>query len=148
MDLYQKISNDMKAALKEGNAIRLSVLRMALSSIRMIEIEKNLKTVSDADVLQIIQKQIKQRKDSIEQFKKGNRQDLADKESEELKILETYMPAQLTQDELLPIIKEAIAQAGAVSKSDSGKVMKLVMEKVKGKSDGKTVSELVMKLLK
>lgn len=148
MGLYQKIEDEMKTAMKSHDALRLSVLRMVLSAVKMIEIEKNLKTVEDADVLQIIQRQIKQHKDSIEQFEKGKRQDLADKELKELKILETYMPKQLTEEELLPIIKEAIIQTGASLKSDAGKVMKVVMEKAKGKTDGKTVNQLVLKLLK
>jgi len=138
----------MKVALKAGDAIKLSVLRMAISAIKIFEIEKNVKAAQDPDVMQILQRQIKQHKDSIDQFEKGKRQDLADKEREELKILETYVPRQLTEEELLPIIKDAIAQTGAVEKKDAGKVMKFVMEKTKGSTDGKTVNQLVLKLLK
>lgn len=147
MSLYHNLENDMKVALKEGNAVKLSVLRMLISAIRMFEIEKNLKEPQEGDVLQIIQKQVKQRRDSIDQFQKGNRKDLADRETTELKILESYLPKQLTEEELLAIVKACIAELGATNKSETGKVMKAVIEKTKGKSDGKTVNQIVMKLL-
>lgn len=146
IELYQKIEADMKHALKEGNAIRLSCLRMALSAIKTLEIEK--KNLEEADILQIIQRQIKQHKESIEQFEKGKRPDLADKEAKELKILEGYMPKQLSEEEILTIIKEAISETGVVAKSDAGRVMKAVMDKVRGKADGKVVNQLVMGLLR
>lgn len=148
MNLQNRIENDMRTALKEGNADRLSVLRMLLSAIKTYGIDKNIKSVEDGDVLQIIQKQIKQRKESIDQFIKGNRQDLADKEKKELNTLESYMPAQLGEDELTAIVKDAIASTGATSKSEIGKVMKVVMEKTRGRADGKAINQLVMKFLK
>lgn len=148
MDLYKRLEEDSKVALKAGDSVKLSVLRMLLSSIKMLEIEKNIKTPSDSDVLPILQRHIKQHKESIEQFKKGNRQDLADKEEKELKILSGYMPEQMTEGELLGIVKDAVAQTGAVAKSDMGKVMKVVMEKARGKADGKVINQLVMRFLK
>lgn len=147
MDLYARIETDMKSALKEGNAVKVSVLRMVISAAKMLVIEKNLKSVSEGDILQILQRQIKQRKESIEQFEKGKRQDLADKESQELKILESYLPKQLSEDEIKSIIKEAIAETGARAKSDMGKVMKVVTEKTRGRADGKLVSQLVTGML-
>lgn len=148
MSLYERIENDMKSALKKGDSARLSVLRMLVSSIKTFLIDKNLKSPQDADVLQLLQRQIKQRKESVEQFKKGNRQDLADKELKELEILEAYMPKQLSEEELTLIVKEAIGDLGAKTKADMGKVMKAVMEKAKGRTDGKAVNELVMRFLK
>ena len=148
MSLYEKIENDMKSALKEGDAVRLSVLRMLVSEIRMFGLNKNIKVLQDGDVLQIVQKQIKQHKDSIEQFEKGKRSDLADKEVGELKILELYMPEQLSEGELETIVKDAVSESGAKSKAEMGKVMKLVMEKAKGRADGKAINQMVMKFLK
>ena len=147
MSLHEKFESDMKAALKEGDAIKLSVMRMLVTAIRQAGIDKNIKLIDDAEVLQILKRQIKQRRESIEQFKNGNRQDLTDKEVVELKVLEAYMPKQMGEDELSAIIKASIAESGAKTKAEAGKVMKLVMEKAKGLCDGKLVSQLVMKLL-
>jgi len=147
MDLYERLQGDMKTAMKSGEAVKLSVLRMLVSAIKLLEIDKKLKKIENADVLQILQKQIKQHRDSIEQFEKGNRQDLADKEKSELVILETYMPKQMTEAELAVMIKEVIAETGATSKKDTGKVMKLVLEKAKGTTDGKSVNQALMKIL-
>lgn len=146
IEIYQKIEADMRRALKEGDSIKLSCLRMLLAAIKTLEIEKV--KLEEADILQIIQRHVKQHKESIEQFEKGRRQDLVDKEAKELKILEAYMPKQLNEDEVLAIVKEAISETGAATKSDAGKVMKLVMEKVRGRADGKVVSQLVMGLLR
>ncbi len=147
-DLYQKIEADMRRALKEGDALTLSVLRMLISAIKTSEIDKKIKKLEEGDILQILQRQIKQHKDSIEQFEKGKRQDLVDKEAKELKILETYMPKQLSNEEILAVIKEAISETGTTMKSEVGKVMKVAMEKLKGKADGKVVNQLAMELLK
>lgn len=147
MKLYERLQNDMKTAMKSGEALKLSVLRMLVSAIRLAEIEKKLKVVEDADVFPVIQKQIKQHKDSIEQFEKGNRQDLADKEKSELVILETYIPKQMTEDELVAMVKEAIAETGATKKADTGRVMKLVLEKANGRTDGKSINQAVIKIL-
>jgi len=148
MDLYSKIEEDIKTALKSGDSKKLSVLRMALSEIKNHEINKKLKKAAEGDVLQIMQRQINQHKDSIEQFEKGNRPDLVQKEKAELEVLTSYMPKQLSEEELLKTISEVISASGAVTRSETGKVMKAVMEKVKGKADGKTINQLVMKLLK
>ncbi len=148
MTLYEKMESDMKSALKGGEAGKLSVLRMLVAAIRQFEIDKNVKAPAEADVLQILSRQIKQHRESIEQFNGGNRPDLAMKEAAELKILEAYMPAQLGEGELLEIVQAAVAEAGAATKADMGKVMKLVMEKAQGRADGKTINQLVMKFLK
>jgi len=148
MGLCQKLEDDMKAALKEGDSVKLSVLRMLVSDVKMIAIKKNVKEAEDPDILQTIQRHIKQHKESIEQFMKGSRQDLVDKEAKELKILETYMPKQMSEDEVIGVIKDAISATGATTKAEMGKVMKVVMEKVRGKADGKMVNQLIMGLLK
>jgi hypothetical protein len=121
---------------------------MVLSAVRMIQIEKNIKTLDDDSVTQILQRHVKQHRESIDQFTKGARPDLAQKESAELKILEEYLPKQLSPDELAVIVKATVAEVGASVKADTGKVMKAVMEKVKGKADGKAISTLVSQLLK
>ena len=148
VDLYKQIEADMKSAMKEGAAEKLSVLRMLISAVRMQEIDKNMKSLQDPDVLQILQRQIKQRRESIEQFRNGNRPELAEKEEREQKILEAYMPEQLSEAEVETLVKAAIAELGAATKADTGKVMKAVMEKAKGRCDGKTVNQLVARYLK
>ncbi len=148
MSLCERLDDDVKRALKEGNALKVSVLRMVLSPVKTLQIEKNIKILDDDGVIQILQRHVKQHRESIEQFDKGGRQDLVNKEKAELKILEEYLPKQLTEEELMAIVKTAVAETGAVTKSDTGKVMKAVMEKAKGKADGKTINRLVGQLLK
>ena len=148
MNLYEKLDSDVKIALKEGKSLKVSVLRMALSDIKKVLIEKNVKSLDDDGVIQILQRHAKQHRESIDQFGKGGRQDLVDKEKAELKILEEYLPQQMTENELLVLVKAAIADTGAALKSDTGKVMKAVMEKAKGKADGKAINKLVGQLLK
>ena len=148
MSLYNNIENDIKIALKAGDAVKVSVLRMVMAALKTLMIDKKLQQLDESDTIQIVQRHIKQHKESIEQFTKGNRPDLAEKEKVELKILEAYMPKQLSEDEVTVIINEIIASSGISSKTEMGKVMKLVMEKAKGKADGKLISQLVSKLLK
>ena len=148
MSLYKNIENDMKSAMKEGNAVKLSVLRMLVSAVKTLEIDKKIKELPEPEVIQILQKQVKQHKESVEQFTNGNRADLADKELVELKILETYLPKQLNEAEVESLVKAAIAEIGATTKADTGKVMKAVLEKAKGACDGKTVNQVVMRFLK
>ena len=147
MPLYEKIESDVRRAMKASDPMRVSVLRMALSEIKMLQIEKNIKQLDDDGVAQILQRHVKQHRESIEQFTKGGRADLANKESAELKILEEYLPEQLTVDELTAIVKAAISETGAAGQGDTGKVMKAVMEKTKGRADGKAASQLVTILL-
>jgi len=141
--LEEKIFNDYKQALKNKETLRVSTLRFLRASISNALIEKRKKNLDDSEVIGLIKKQAKQRQDSIEQFKKGNRQDLADKETAELEILKSYLPAELSAEEIKKIIDEAVSEAQAATAQDTGKVMKLVMPRVAGKADGKLVSELV-----
>lgn len=143
MTLEEKIEVDLKEALKARDAIRVSTLRMLKAGTKNLAIEKRVEKLEDKDVLSVISKQIKQHRDSIEGFTKGGRQDLVDKEKAELAILEAYMPKQLPPEQLRAIIKSTIEKVGAKSKADMGKVMKAVMEEVKGQADGKLVSQIV-----
>src|SRR2546422_7546490 len=127
--LADKITADMKDAMRAKDVMRLSTLRLLKSAIDYYKIEKKQETLTDADVTAVIKKQIKQRQDSIEGFEKGNRADLADKEKAELAILKSYLPEELSQAQLEEIIKAAIAEVGATLKADMGKVMKAVQAK-------------------
>jgi uncharacterized protein YqeY len=143
MRLRDKISEDLIAAMKSKEAARLSVLRMMKAAVRNKEIDSR-QELEDAQVLQVLISLIKQRKDSVEQFAKGGRQDLADKESAEIKVIETYLPAGLTDEEIATTITEVLAETGATSVKDMGKVMKACMARFSGRPvDGSKVSELV-----
>ncbi len=148
MSLYEKLGNDLKEAMRGRSAIKLSAIRMLMAAIKNAEITRNVKELEDGDIYQIIRKEINKRKDSVEQFQKGGRTDLADKESEEQAILEAYMPKEMSREELARIVDEAIKASGAATRKDTGKVMKAVMEKTKGMADGKAVNQLVMERLK
>ncbi|KPK41471.1 MAG: hypothetical protein AMJ78_05445 [Omnitrophica WOR_2 bacterium SM23_29] len=143
MTLEEKIEVDLKEALKARDAIRVSTLRMLKAGTKNLAIEKRVEKLEDKDVLSVISKQVKQHRDSIEGFTKGGRQDLVDKEKAELAILEAYMPKQLPPEQLRALIKSTIEKVGAKSKADMGKVMKAVMEEVKGQADGKLVNQIV-----
>ena len=145
--LIERIESDFKTAMKEKNEIKLRTLRMLKAAIRNKEIEKKLKSLPETEILEIIQKQIKQRKDSISDFEKGNRQDLAAKEKGEVSILEQYLPKQLTEAEIKALVEKAIKTTGATTKSDMGKVMKELMPQLTGKADGKLVSQIVSSCL-
>jgi uncharacterized protein YqeY len=119
-----------------------------MAAMKNAEIAKKVKKLEDADIIQVIQKMIKEHKESITQFEKGNRMDLVNKEKAELDILQKYVPSQMSEEELLSVIRAVIQEMGITSKADAGKAMKAVMEKVKGKADGKLVNQLVMSLLK
>lgn len=140
--LIEKIDNDLKQAQKDKDAIKVSTLRLLKSAMHNVEIAKR-QELKDEDIIIIIKKHLKQGQDSIEGFRKGDRQDLVDKETKELEILKGYLPEELSPEVLLAMVGEAIAETGAVSPKDMGKVMKQVMAKAKGRADGKTLSELV-----
>jgi len=140
--LIEKIEIDLKNALKSKDQIKVSTLRLLKSAIGYLAIEKK-EGLKDDDVISVIKKQVKQRKDSIEGFKKGNREDLAQKEESELEILKAYLPEDITPEALGAIIDEAINETGASTPKDMGMVMKAVMVKTKGSADGKVVSSIV-----
>ncbi len=142
MALKDQLDADLKTAMRERDALRLSVVRMVKSAIKYREIEI-MKPLDDAAVLGVVASEIKRRRDSVEQYKAGNRQDLADKEEAEIRILQAYLPQQLGEDELRQKVDEAIARAGAKGMKDMGGVMKALMPEVQGRADGKAVSDLV-----
>jgi len=146
MSLKDRLMQEMKEAMKARDQLKLSTLRLLISEIKNKEIDAKGE-LKEEDILAIIQKAVKQRQDSIAQYEKGGRQDLADKEKAELEILKAYLPEELSTQEILKIIEEAIAATGASSPREMGKVMKEVMPKVKGRADGKLVNELVRKRL-
>jgi uncharacterized protein YqeY len=142
MSIKNQIDEALKEAIRNQNEVAKNALRGLLTAIK--NKEKDLKRApDDAEILQIISSQIKQRKESIEQFKSGGREDLAEKEAHEIAVLEKFLPKQLSQEELEAIIAECIQETGATTVKDMGKVMKAVMPKVAGRADGKFVNELV-----
>jgi len=142
MSIKNQIDEALKEAIRNQNEVAKNALRGLLTAIK--NKEKDLKRApDDAEILKIISSQIKQRKESIEQFKGGGREDLAEKEAQEIAVLEKFLPKQLSQEELEAIIAECIQETGATTVKDMGKVMKAVMPKVAGRSDGKLVNELV-----
>lgn len=146
MTLKEKISGDMKQALKSGDKPRLSTLRLLLSEIRNAEIAKR-RELNDEDVLEVITRELRKRRESIAEFEKAGREDLSSKEKVEARILEEYLPPKLSGQELEEIISRALEESGAKSLQEMGKVMALVMPQIKGRADGKTVNEMVRKAL-
>lgn len=148
MNLVEKIDSDLKKAMKDKDQNRLSALRMLKADIESLSIQKKRGELKDEDIIKLIRGRIRKHKDSIEQFEKGARGDLVENEKGQLGVLERYIPEQLSQQELEKMAKEAVSETGASSKADMGKVMKAVMEKAKGRADGKAVSQIVASLLK
>ncbi len=146
MSLKEQLTTDMKEAMKSHDKDRLAVIRMVRGAIRQQEIDGQ-KELSDEDVIAVMSKEIKMRKDSIEEFKKGGREDLIAKTQAEIDVLMPYMPAQLSEDEVRELVKAAVAETGAATPKDMGKVMGVLMPKVKGRADGKLVNTLVRSML-
>lgn len=146
MSLLEQLDQDMKSALKNKEKTKLSVIRMLRSSIKKEEIDKR-HALNDDEVLEVIVREIKQRKDSLSQYENAGREDLAQKEKEEIEILESYLPEQLSEEEVRSLVQQVIQEVGATSKADMGKVMGAIMPKVKGKADGRVINRLVQELL-
>lgn len=146
MALSERLSDDLKKALKTGDKDTVSVVRMIKAAVKNKEIDKKA-PLEDEEIYAVLNSMIRQRKDSIEQFAKGGREDLVRQETKELSIHQSYLPPQLAEDEVRKIIKDAIIEAGASGLKDMGKVMKLIMPKVKGQFEGKLLSELVKESL-
>lgn len=145
----QKLQEELKQSMLARNELKTSVLRMLLSAINYYEIQKGGAgyQASEEDIMTVMQNQAKQRRDSIEQFKIANRQELVDKETKELEILSVYLPEQMGEAEITTLVKEAITQTGANGVADMGKLMGALMPKVKGKADGNLVSTIVKREL-
>jgi len=140
----QQLQEELKQSMLLKDAFKTSVLRMLISAIGYLEIQKGLGyQASEEDIMSAIEKQVKQRKDSIEQYEKAGRNDLVDKEKKELELLEKYLPEQMGEEEIRNLIKEAISQTGATTLADRGNVMGALMPKTKGKADGSLVSKIV-----
>jgi hypothetical protein len=142
MGLREQIDGDIKDAMKAGAKDKVSALRMLVAALKNKQIEKRA-PLTDSEVQDTVRSLIKQRRDSIEQFAKGGRQDLVDKETAEVAVLEVYLPRQLAKDEVEKIVREVIAQTGAQGAKDMGKVMKAIQPVLAGRADNKLVSELV-----
>ena len=149
MTPQERLDSDLKEAMRARDTTKLGVLRMLKSALKYAAIAKSgaEAELSDAEAAQVIRKQVKQRQDSIESFEKGGRAELANKEKEELSILNAYLPQGMSGDELVKVVRETIAEVGATSKAQMGTVMKALQAKVAGRADGKTLSAEVQKQL-
>ncbi|MGG5255004.1 GatB/YqeY domain-containing protein [Neobacillus sp. SM06] len=147
MSLLERLNNDMKQAMKNKEKDKLSVIRMVKSSLQNEAIKLGKTELSEEEELTVLSRELKQRKDSLHEFEKAGREDLAEKLRAELAVVELYMPKQLSEEELAEIVKATISETGATSKADMGKVMAAIMPKVKGKADGSLVNKLVQQHL-
>ncbi|PQD96460.1 hypothetical protein CYL18_00740 [Pradoshia eiseniae] len=147
MSLVERLNSDMKQAMKDKDKDKLSVIRMMKASLQNEGIKLGKQELSEDEELTVLSRELKQRKDSLQEFDKAGRQDLTDKLQAEIAVVESYMPKQLSEEELDALVAEAIAQTNATSKADMGKVMSAIMPKVKGKADGSLVNKLVLQHL-
>ncbi|EIJ78924.1 hypothetical protein PB1_15239 [Bacillus methanolicus PB1] len=147
MSLLERLNEDMKQAMKSKEKDKLTVIRMIKASLQNETIKLGKKELSEEEELTVLSREVKQPKDSLQEFEKAGREDLVEKIRTELRFVEEYMPKQLSEEELLEIVKETISQTGAASKADMGKVMAAIMPKVKGRADGSLVNKLVQKHL-
>jgi uncharacterized protein YqeY len=145
-ELQKRITEDLKQAMKSGDTVKRDTLRMLMASVKNAEIAK-LAPLNDGEILGAIFKDVKRHQESIDAFKKGNRQDLVDKEEAEMAILQSYLPKQMSRDEVVKAAKEVMAAVGAKGPGDKGKVMQQLMPKLKGKADGKEINDVVTELL-
>ncbi len=142
MELKARVADDMKAALRSGDKLRVSVLRLLTALVKNREVEKR-GPLTEAEMTQAVTASVKQRQEAIEAYRRGGRQDLVDKESAELAILQSYLPAPLTTEELAGLVREAIREAQATSPKEMGKVMAVLMPLVTGRAVGRVVSSMV-----
>lgn len=147
MSLQKRLAQEIKSAMLARDAERLSALRMLKSTIGYTLIEKKSETLPDAEFVALVQKEVKKRRDSIEQFEKGGRAELAAKEKQEITVLESFLPQPLSPEDLEKLVRDTIAETGATSKKEMGAVIKAVQAKAAGRAEGKTISQLVGKLL-
>ena len=145
-ELKQKLTDDLKQAIKGGDKLKRSVLRLVMSAIGNAEIAKQA-ALEDGDILGIIAKEVRQRQESVEAFKQGNRQDLVAQEEAELAVLNQYLPQQLTREEIIAEARQVIDEVGAQGPADKGKVMPKLIARLKGKADGREINEVVTELL-
>lgn len=146
MNLSERLNEDMKQAMKSKDKFKLSNIRMVRSTIKNLEIDLK-RSLDDSEVLDIIGREIKQRKDALQDFEKAGREDLAADAKAEIEFLSAYLPEQLSEEEIKVIVQQTIQETGASSKADMGKVMSALMPKVKGRADGKLVNQVVQQFL-
>jgi uncharacterized protein YqeY len=144
--LRVKMTDDLKLAMKAGDIVRRDTLRMLIASANNAEIAKQ-SALTDADILGVVSKEVKRHQESIDAFKKGNRADLVTKEEAEMAVLQSYLPEQMSRDEVIAAAKEVITAVGAKGLGDKGRVMQQLMPKLKGQADGKEINEVVTELL-
>ncbi|EKF36641.1 MULTISPECIES: GatB/YqeY domain-containing protein [Bacillus] len=147
MSLLEQLNSDMKLFMKNREKDKLVVIRMVKASLQNEAIKLKKDSLTGDEELTVLSREIKQRKDSLHEFSKANRLDLVDKVQKEIDILDVYLPEQLSEEELQAVVKETIAETGASSKADMGKVMSAIMPKVKGKADGAVINRLVSEQL-
>ncbi|HEB75083.1 MAG TPA: GatB/YqeY domain-containing protein [Nitrospirae bacterium] len=145
MSILERIDGDLKVAMKSSDKVSVSTLRMVKASLKNLEIEKG--ELSDDDVIGVLSTLAKQRRESIAEFDKGGRRDLADQERGELAVILSYLPEQLSEEELADLVREAVRETGATSLKDMGRVMQSLMPRLKGRADGRLVSQKVKELL-
>lgn len=146
MVLAERLSEDLKQAMKEKDKLRLSVIRMVRAAIKNAEIEKR-RPLNEDEIIDVLNRELKQRQESLQEFEKAGRQDLSEQARQEIQILRQYLPEPLDDQALQELVKEAIQAVGAVSKRDLGKVMSYLIPKVKGRADGKKVNQMVQQQL-
>ncbi len=145
--LRQKLSDDLKQAMRGGDKVRRSVIRLVMAAIRNVEIARQATLDDDTDILGIIAKEVRQRRESIEAFRQGNRQDLVAQEEAELTILNEYLPRQMTREEIIVAARQVIEGMGAQGPGDKGKVMPQLIAQLKGSADGREINAVVTELL-
>jgi uncharacterized protein YqeY len=147
MSLQQRVTDDLKSAMMAREAVRTATLRMLKAALGYAQIEKKTDTLSDAEVMAVIQREAKKRRDAIEEFEKGGRAEMAANERAELEVLAGFLPKALSPEELEALIRAVIAEVGATSKKEMGAVMKAAQARIDGRADGRSVSALVSRLL-
>lgn len=145
-NLKQKLTDDLKQAMRNGDKVRRSVIRLVMAAIKNAEIARQA-TLENTDILGIIAKEVRQRQESIEAFRQGNRQDLVAQEEAELAVLKEYLPRQMTREEIIAAARQVIAEVGAQGPGDKGKVMPKLIAQLKGKADGREINAVVTELL-
>lgn len=145
-ELKQKLNDDLRQALREGNKPKVSAIRLLLSAIKNAEIAR-IGTLEEADIFGVISKEVRQRQESIEAFKKGNRADLVAQEEAEMAVLQAYLPKQMGRDEIIAEARKVIAEVGATGPGDKGKVMPKLIAALKGRADGREINAVVTELL-
>lgn len=146
MSLKERLANDLKEAMKTKDSLRKNVITLIRSDIKQIEVDKRIE-LQEQEIMEVISRQLKQRKDALEEFEKGGREDLIEETKKEIQYLLEYLPEQLSEEEVRNIVIDTISETGANSMKDMGKVMAAVIPKVKGRADGKLVNQIVRQQL-